>query len=68
MRTMIPADRVNGVFDMIHQGDKVTVTHHAQARIALQAHRIKQDPVAWFKTIATGSCYTTLRPHSNSVR
>lgn len=25
----IPADRDNGVFDMIHQGDKVTVMHHA---------------------------------------
>lgn len=25
----IPADRGNGVFDMIHQGDKVTVMHHA---------------------------------------
>lgn len=25
----IPADRDNGVFDMIHQGDKVTVVHHA---------------------------------------
>ena len=25
----IPADHGNGVFDMIHRGDKVTVTHHA---------------------------------------
>lgn len=25
----IPAERGNGVFDMIHQGDKVTVMHHA---------------------------------------
>lgn len=28
LERFIPADRGNGVFDMIHQGDKVTVMHH----------------------------------------